>query len=80
MIAVSVIPPIPLVDRHGVLLVESGTIVPAASAITRPRFRASRSLVAFDIDADGGLSKRRTRAHLSDGVPDGICVDQQNAV
>ena len=38
------------------------------------------SLVAFDIDADGGLSKRRTWAHLSDGVPDGICVDQQNAV
>ena len=38
------------------------------------------SLVAFDIDADGGLSRRRTWADLGDGVPDGICVDRENAV
>ena len=38
------------------------------------------SLAAFDIDADGGLSRRRVWADLGDGVPDGICVDAENAV
>ena len=38
------------------------------------------SLVAFDIGADGGLSNRRVWAELGDGVPDGICVDVQDAV
>lgn len=37
-------------------------------------------LVAFDIGADGELSGRRTWADLGDGVPDGICVDAENAV
>ncbi|TMR21489.1 SMP-30/gluconolactonase/LRE family protein [Nonomuraea turkmeniaca] len=37
-------------------------------------------LVAFDIGADGGLSGRRIWAELGEGVPDGICVDAQNAV
>jgi sugar lactone lactonase YvrE len=40
----------------------------------------SRSLVAFDIGADGGLSCRRVWADLGTGVPDGICTDAQNAV
>src|SRR5260370_4523206 len=38
------------------------------------------NLVAFDIDADGGLSRRRIWAHLGDGVPDGICADELYAV
>jgi sugar lactone lactonase YvrE len=38
------------------------------------------SLVAFDIGTDGGLSGRRVWADLGDGTPDGICVDEQNAV
>jgi sugar lactone lactonase YvrE len=38
------------------------------------------NLVAFDIGADGDLSNRRIWAHLGAGVPDGICVDEQNAV
>jgi sugar lactone lactonase YvrE len=38
------------------------------------------SLVAFDIGADGGLSNRRVWADVGDGVPDGICVDVENAV
>jgi sugar lactone lactonase YvrE len=38
------------------------------------------SLVAFDIAADGGLSRRRVWADLGDGVPDGICTDAQNAI
>src|SRR5206468_3473027 len=37
-------------------------------------------LVAFDIASDGGLSNRRVWAELGEGVPDGICVDAQNAV
>jgi sugar lactone lactonase YvrE len=38
------------------------------------------SLVAFDIGADGGLSGRRVWADLGDGVPDGICIDAEQAV
>jgi sugar lactone lactonase YvrE len=38
------------------------------------------NLVAFDIGADGSLSNHRIWAHLGDGVPDGICADEQDAV
>jgi sugar lactone lactonase YvrE len=37
-------------------------------------------LTAFDIAADGGLSNRRVWADVRDGVPDGICLDAENAV
>ena len=37
-------------------------------------------LTAFDIEDDGGLSNRRVWAELGDGVPDGICLDTENAV
>ena len=37
-------------------------------------------LTAFDIAADGGLSNRRIWADLGGGVPDGICLDAENAV
>ena len=37
-------------------------------------------LVGFDIGEDGSLSGRRVWADLGDGVPDGICTDEQNAV
>src|SRR5690349_20225636 len=37
-------------------------------------------LVGFDIAADGSLSGRRIWADLGDGVPDGICTDEQDAV
>ena len=39
-----------------------------------------KRLTAFDIAADGGLSGRRVWADLSSGVPDGICIDAENAV
>ena len=39
-----------------------------------------RCLTAFDIAPDGGLSNRRTWADLGDGVPDGICLDEDGAV
>jgi sugar lactone lactonase YvrE len=38
------------------------------------------NLVAFDIGAGGCLANRRIWAHLGEGVPDGICSDEQNAV
>jgi len=39
-----------------------------------------KKLTAFDIAKDGGLSRRRVWADLGDGVPDGICIDADNAV
>ena len=35
---------------------------------------------AFDVDSDGALSNRRAWADLGAGVPDGICIDAENAV
>jgi sugar lactone lactonase YvrE len=40
----------------------------------------AKRLTAFDIAADGSLSNRRVWADLHDGVPDGICLDTENAV
>jgi sugar lactone lactonase YvrE len=39
-----------------------------------------RRLTAFDIAADGDLSKGRVWAELGDGAPDGICIDVEGAV
>jgi sugar lactone lactonase YvrE len=39
-----------------------------------------KELTAFDIAADGSLSNQRVWADLGDGVPDGICIDAENAV
>ena len=40
----------------------------------------ARRLTAFDIEGDGSLSNRRVWAELGTGVPDGICLDADNAV
>jgi sugar lactone lactonase YvrE len=39
-----------------------------------------KKLTAFDIAPDGSLSNRRVWADLIDGVPDGICLDSENAI
>ena len=39
-----------------------------------------KRLTAFDIAADGTLSNRRRWADLAGGVPDGICLDSEDAV
>jgi sugar lactone lactonase YvrE len=39
-----------------------------------------KKLTAFDIASDGSLSNRRVWADLVDGVPDGICLDAENAI
>jgi sugar lactone lactonase YvrE len=38
------------------------------------------TLIAFDIEADGGLSGRRVWARLQGAVPDGICLDASGAI
>ena len=40
----------------------------------------AKRLSAFDIAADGSLTRRRVWADLGDGVPDGICLDAEGAV
>jgi hypothetical protein len=40
----------------------------------------ANNLTAFDIEGDGSLSNRRVWAALGEGVPDGICLDDENAV
>jgi sugar lactone lactonase YvrE len=40
----------------------------------------SKRLTAFDIAADGGLSRQQVWAELGEGVPDGICMDVEGAV
>ena len=40
----------------------------------------AKRLAAFDIATDGSLSNRRAWADLDGGVPDGICLDADNAV
>jgi sugar lactone lactonase YvrE len=39
-----------------------------------------KRLTAFDIAANGSLSNRRVWADLGDGIPDGICLDADDAV
>src|SRR5437763_3612144 len=51
---------------------DNGTLIVAESH--------ARRLTAFEIEADGNLKNRRVWADLGDGVPDGICIDAENAV
>lgn len=51
---------------------DNGTLIMAESH--------GKKLTAFDIAADGSLSNRRVWADLKNGVPDGICIDQEGAV
>jgi sugar lactone lactonase YvrE len=39
-----------------------------------------RRLTAFDIGADGSLANRRVWADLGNSLPDGICLDAENAI
>ena len=55
-------------------------VTPDNSTLILAESYASK-LTAFDIDADGGLSNRRTWAELGEGVPpDGICLDADGAI
>jgi sugar lactone lactonase YvrE len=66
--------------------VATGILFPNGMAITPDNTTLivadsyGRDLKAFDIAADGSLSEGRTWADLGDGVPDGICIDEEGAV
>ncbi len=57
---------------NGMLVTPESTLIVAESYAKR--------LTAFDIEPDGSLANRRVWADLGDGVPDGICLDDENAV
>jgi sugar lactone lactonase YvrE len=63
----------------GIAFPNGMAVTPDNSTLIVAESYASR-LTAFDIAANGGLSKRRVWADLDDGVPDGICIDAENAV
>jgi sugar lactone lactonase YvrE len=69
-----------LTPDGGVRQVADGLAFPNGMAITPDGATLivaesySRCLTAFDIEADGGLSGRRTWADLGDGVPDGVSL------
>ena len=63
----------------GIAFPNGMVVTPDASTLIVAESYARR-LTAFDIAADGSLSNRRVWADLHDGVPDGICLDAENAV
>jgi sugar lactone lactonase YvrE len=78
---------IALLARGGpVRQVAEGVMFPNGMAVTADNSTLicaesyAGKLTAFDIAADGSLSNQRTWAELGDGVPDGICVDEEGAV
>src|SRR5919108_2937224 len=58
----------------------NGMLVAADNATLIVAESYSKRLTAYDIEDDGSLSNRRVWAELGDGVPDGICLDADNAV
>jgi sugar lactone lactonase YvrE len=76
------------------LLTPDGSAWPVADGIAFPNGMAitpdnstlivaesyGQKLTAFQIAADGSLSRPRLWADLGDGVPDGICLDAEGAV
>jgi sugar lactone lactonase YvrE len=54
-------------------------VTPDNSTLILAESYASK-LTAFEITADGGLSNGRVWADLQGGVPDGMCLDAENAV
>lgn len=66
--------------------VADGLAFPNGLAVTRDNSTLivaesyANRLTAYDIAPDGGLSRGRVWAALGDGVPDGICVDAEDAV
>ena len=58
---------------NGMLVTADGNTVIVAESY-------GKRLSAFDIEENGDLSNRRVWADLGDGVPDGICLDADNAI
>ena len=62
----------------GVLFPNGMVVTPDNSTLILAESYGHR--LAFDVEADGGLSNRRVWADLGGGVPDGICLDVEGAV
>ena len=66
--------------------VAAGLAFPNGMALTPDRSTLiiaesfAKKLTAFDIAENGSLSNKRLWAELGEGVPDGICIDAENAV
>jgi sugar lactone lactonase YvrE len=58
----------------------NGMLVTADNATLIVAESYAKMLTAFDIAEDASLSNRRVWAELGDDVPDGICLDAENAV
>jgi sugar lactone lactonase YvrE len=78
---------IALLTRDGSLRqVGDGVMFPNGMAVTGDNSTLicaesyAKKLTAFDLATDGSLSNQRVWADLGDGVPDGICVDEEDAV
>ncbi len=62
-----------------------GIVFPNGMAITPDNLTLivaesyGKKLTAFEIAADGSLSRPRVWADLGDGVPDGICLDREGS-
>jgi sugar lactone lactonase YvrE len=63
----------------GVSFPNGMAVTPDNSTLILAESYANR-LTAFDIEPSGDLSNRRVWADLGDGVPDGICIDADDAV
>jgi sugar lactone lactonase YvrE len=63
----------------GVAFPNGMVVTPDNSTLILAESYANR-LTAFDIAADGSLSNRRVWADLDGGVPDGMCLDAENAI
>lgn len=78
---------IALIKPDGLLRkVADGMLFPNGMAITNDHSSLiiaesyGKRLTAFTISEDGSLTNRRVWADLRDGVPDGICVDEEGAI
>ena len=58
---------------NGMLVLADGSTLIVAESY-------GQKLTAFQIAADGSLSRPRVWADLGDGVPDGICLDAEGAI
>jgi sugar lactone lactonase YvrE len=78
--SVALIPPdgSPRVVAEGVAFPNGMAVTADNSTLIVAESYANR-LTAFDIAAGGSLSNRRVWADLDRGVPDGICLDAENA-
>lgn len=58
----------------------NGTVITADGKTLIVGETFGQRLTAFDIESDGTLARRRIWAELAQAMPDGICLDAENAI